>query len=816
MPEWTTAQKTAVKLRDRLILVSAAAGSGKTAVLTERVIRRILDPDSDIRLTDLLIVTFTRSAAAELKSKIAKAIEKELSKEELTDGAREKLRNELLQLGGAQISTIDSFYLQIVRAHFESLGLPANFRLADENELRVLSEEILDDLIPEFYKKYEENNVAENGEGPFDKIQNNLFADCIDHFFDGTSTSNINDIFIRFYASFGRVKGGINALRQSAEELSAEAELPFLQTRPGAAFLARFEPVILSYLQVLKDMKEQCLIISENEQKMGGVIAHEESHCESILQALRAKSWEALQKALSAFEFTDLSRVGGKPRWPDFYKNARNAFKSALQNTYRPLVDSIFPAEQKKVFLKTAELAEMLYRFYTAFQERYRAEKITRGMQDFNDVRDAVYQILSDPENNSLLETVRGQYKEIYIDEYQDVDEIQDEIFAKIGGNNRFMVGDIKQSIYGFRGSDPSVFAGYRSAMPLAGTPEAENAGSVCVFMSDNFRCDKPVIDLTNAVCSFLFSASPNSVHYLPQDDLKHAKLPPEGTPVVSSPVCIRVFEKPEGKKESEETTAEASRDEVIWVADEIQRLLKSGRKNDGSKIEPSDIAILSRKKEPLSEFQKELETRRIPIANVSGNSISQSPLFMELLNLLRVIDNPYRDLPLSEHLLSDRGGFSLDELQTLRTEFSAEKSLFDALTLSAQAEGQLAQKAAVFIQWLDFYRSIAAVQSADRFLRILYQDQKLQPYAFTPEFLTVYEQARVYQQSAWTGLYGFLNYLTRLKQADQLESSGFRKAESAVNAMTIHASKGLEYPVVFVVDCGRSIQSSVSKPRLV
>ncbi|MBE6530367.1 MAG: hypothetical protein E7680_07215 [Ruminococcaceae bacterium] len=817
-PKWTDAQKTAIQLRDQLILVSAAAGSGKTAVLTERVIRRILDAKSGVKLTDLLIVTFTRSAAAELKSKIAKAIENEIAKEDLESAAKDKLRDQLLQLGNAQISTIDSFYLQIVRDHFDQLGLPANFRLADENELRVLSEEILDDLIPEYYNKYEIQN-ASSEENPFTKIRNNLFADCVDHIFDGTSSSNLNDIFLRFYESFARVKGGINALSESANLLRAESKLPFLQTHFGKIFLSRFKPFLLSYCRILEEVKAHHQTDPKAEQKQGGILADDRFHCESALEAIREKDWERLQGALSAFVFQRFQSVSGKPEWSERYHNARNAFSKEIQK-YTVLANAITPVEQENTFLKTAEFADLLYRFYSDFQKRYRAEKIKRGVQDFNDVRDALYQLLKDPKNESLVQSIRDTYKEVYIDEYQDVDEIQDEIFAKIGGRNRFMVGDIKQSIYGFRGSDPSVFANYRNTMPLAPSPESKKADSVCVFMSDNFRCDRPIVDLTNAVCPFLFSASPESIHYLPEDDLKCSKPPLEDRIFEPAPISIRIFEKPPQKndKNNTEKTEESEKAgiaELHWVAEEIGRLLREGKNDNGSNIKPSDIAILSRKKDSLAQFQKELETNGIPVVNISGNPVSRSPLFVDLFNLLRIVDNPYRDLPLSEYLLSDFGGFTLEDIRMLRADFSIEKSLYDAMISAAESDHPLFKKTSAFVGWLERYRGIAAVQSADRFLRILYEDQLFRPYAFSPEFLTIYEQARSYQQSSWSGLYGFLNQLDRLVQADKLES-GFRKTENAVNAMTIHASKGLEFPVVFLVDCGRSMQTDSHKPRLI
>ena len=203
--EWKPAQKAAIEERDKLILVSASAGSGKTAVLTERVIRRIVDPVSPLNLTDLLIVTFTRSAAAELKSKIANALSKALE----CDPGNGTLTRQLLQLGTAQISTIDAFFLQIVRSNFERLGLPANFRTAEENELETLSGEVMDELISDYYKRFEYSGMDFDTQNPFGRIRKNQFADCMDHIFEGNSGSDVGATLIKFYNCFSRSRRAI-------------------------------------------------------------------------------------------------------------------------------------------------------------------------------------------------------------------------------------------------------------------------------------------------------------------------------------------------------------------------------------------------------------------------------------------------------------------------------------------------------------------------------------------------------------------------------------------------------------------------------
>lgn len=811
--EWKEAQKQAIATRDHLILVSAAAGSGKTSVLTERVIRRLLDPESPVDLSDLLIVTFTRAAAADLKSKIATALSNALEK----DPGNERISAQLLQLGSAQISTIDSFYLQIVREHFESLGIPSGFRMADENELLLLSTETMDSLLPEFYHRFQSFSEDSSIENPLLKLKGNKFADCMDHIFGGYSGSDSGQILLEFYGKFSKNAKGILLLKESAELLRKEAEALFLQTHCGKYFAGYLTSLLNSYLRVLSKTREYHLLYPEDSLDQSGILAEDTEHCTACITALQSGDWEALRAALHFFHFRNFQTAKGRPEWSEKYKQARKNFQSKLKNL-KEIVEADSDIERKEEYLQTAELAEMLYTFYAEFQERLKAEKLSRSILDFDDVRDALYQMLTNPQNEALLQSLQERYKEIYIDEYQDVDEIQDCIFSLIGKNHRFMVGDVKQSIYRFRGADPSVFTGYRKSMPLISDPAYQTSDAVCIFMSENFRCDKPIIDFANAVCSFLFSASPDSIGYLPQDDLQYAKPEEENPDFAPCPVQLCIFEKPLAtkKEEKQEEEAEAPKAEPAYVAKEIASLLQNGKKRDGSKIEPGDIAILARKTSALLPFQKELEALGIPVMSSTGKSIGHSPVFMDLFNLLRAIDNPYRDLPLSEFLVSPLGGFTLEELQQIRNISEKDQSLYDALTILAGVEHPLTQKAAELLEWLEFYRRLSILQPADRFLRILYQDPRLQKVCLSPEYMAVYDAARSYQMTAWNGLFGFLNYLTRLWEAEKINAAGFQRAGGAVQTMTMHASKGLEFPVVFVVGCGESFKvKELQKPLI-
>ncbi|MBQ2735399.1 MAG: UvrD-helicase domain-containing protein, partial [Clostridia bacterium] len=530
-----------------------------------------------------------------------------------------------------------------------------------------------------------------------------------------------------------------------------------------------------------------------------------------MLAALKEKSYERLRSVANSFLAGRFPTIRNKPDEVAYYQTFRAVFRKELSAKVLEKLD--WPAEVvKKQMLQTAELCEMLYQFYAEYETRILAEKNLRGILEYNDVRSMLYRMLATEDGNSseFARSLASQYDAVYIDEYQDVDLLQDRIFALIGETRRFMVGDIKQSIYGFRGSDPSIFASYRRNMPLHTEKEAEQADGICVFMSENFRCNRSVIEFANRICGFLFSACEKSVGYRPQDDLVCSKLPAlkDGEPVQAVPVQVAVFDA-SPKKGSEGNDAEAERDEAKWTAAEISRLLREERLDNGSPITPSDITILVRNKAHGTEFAKALEALGIPVTSDTSTDFLNEPLMTDTLNLLRTLDNPYRDLPLSEFLLSPFGRFSLEEMSEIRKAIPNQHALYDAFLEKAKQEDPLGQKCKHLLLWMQRMQETAQTLPADRFLRKLYLEAPFAPYSQDPILLFLYEQARLYQRSSWCGLYGFLSHMDRMLEGQKVSASGLVKAEKSVTVMTVHHSKGLEFPVVFLSACGAAFNRS-------
>lgn len=824
---WTPEQTAAMSVTGKTLLVSAAAGSGKTATLTERIIRRVTE-GADI--TRMLIVTFTRSAAAELRARISDALSAAIA-EHPENG---HLAKQLVALGSADIQTIDSFCMGPVREHFERLGLPASFRIADEAEMLPLKRQILEDTVTEFYGRYG------NGE------ESNRFSAFADDLMTAGATGFPYDLLIDFYDTVRNQPEGIRLLSGYADTYTHDAEMDFFSTAAGKLFSECVREEIGCYLGKLSRAKE---LLGDNDAYVAGffpLLSSEEEYLRAILQGLDEGYASAYLAANTAPPPGRLSvKKDAKTEVGIRVHEEHKIYRKAITGLgkkyfYTP------PEDIPEQFRATAGFCTMLYELLSEYDVRLGAEKRTRGIADFTDItRNMLALLTADGTHPSdLAASLAGNYDEVYIDEYQDVNEMQDLIFSFIGGDHRFMVGDIKQCIYAFRGSDPSLFAEYRRRFPAYGTAGAEEAAANSIFMSDNFRCDKNIIEFSNTVCRPLFSVCRESVGYRPEDDLKKSK-PDPSEEYVSPRVTVAYFcgagtsdgEDGNGGSDPEPGDSSDVPDMVVgagtgasgvpgeindgtdgstaspdagiltetaWIADTVAALLRDGQKADGSPIRASDIAILSRRNTPLYEIDRELSRRGIATTFSGGSGLSSSPEMKFLLNLLAVIDNPQSDVPLYETLLHPVFGFTTDDLLGFHLAASEGASLFDAMCEAADhSTGGAAEHARGFVSWLASYRRLSLGLPADRFLRELYRDPLLSRMAGSDAFLCAYDTARHYQSSISTGLYQFLGFFRTAVADGKLSFRAGNAEADAVTMMTIHSSKGLEFPVCFLARCG-------------
>ena len=803
--KWTQKQLQAIEARDKTILVSAAAGSGKTATLTERIVRKLTDEGNPASISKMLIVTFTRLSAADLKRKISNAISTELAK----NPTSQYLSKQLVLLESANICTIDSFYLDIVRKNFQRIGLPSNFRLADEGEMALLRKEVMESIIE---KHYDMNAKAEDD-----------FLYFVENFTSAKQSDTLSDVFLALENKLCSRVDGADAILHFANELKNETTGGFFLSRQGKIIRDH----ILNGAKCYHTALERCcnLIAADPNASKAylATFSYEKEFLAELIGILQKNDYcSARTKALSF----NKQRLGSlkkefKTEEIEFCKHLRDEETKFIQGVNEKYF-SFDENEIKNSMLKTSDILISLHGILSEFQQAALSEKIKRKAFDFDDIRRFAYQILTNEDGSpsDIALAYREQFDEIYIDEYQDVDAMQDRIFSLIAkDNNRFMVGDIKQSIYSFRGADTDVFAGYKKS--FAPFEDSNNSNNALIFMSNNFRCDENVIKFTNKVFSFLFGNCGESIEYAPDDDLIFSKVE-EGRTLPSPKVQVTVITGDESAKEDDEEGEDGEKPninpEALWIAKEINRLISSEIKADGTKIEPRDIAVLMRATTPAGDISRALELYKIPCSDNSKYDLFETPDVLLTLSLLSAIDNPHRDIPLAAALYSPIFAYTMDELVEIRTSADSNASLFEALRDYVGENGTIKIKNQYFIEKLTRYRSLASSLSIDKLLNHLYSDLSLASLdgANQQNLTRLYEMARKFESGSFKGLNNFISYINELIENKKVPSLSYEDADNnAVQMITAHKSKGLEFPVCFICNTQSRFNLEDTKPNL-
>lgn len=804
-PSWTDDQLAAINTHGKTLLVSAAAGSGKTATLTERIVKSITREENFVDLSRILVVTYTRSAAAEMKEKIstslADALSAALKENPPKHDLIERLSSQILLLDSAKISTIDAFNYDILKSNFQKIGLPGNLRIAESSEIALIAQAVMESVIDKLYETDSD------------------FESFVDHFADTRTTDGVAKTFISLYEKLRSFRSGANLLLHYADQLEKAADHDFFSTIYGQTATEE----ICATLNYIRNYNLAAEAYFENDETLSKnylpSFKREREMAEEALSFVEAGNYEDARATLCSYKRLDLGRISGCDDYTERLKKLRDDGKAKLTK----LIENFFnmpPAEIPPYMKKTAEACRIAHRLLTAFDKALSEEKRARGICDFSDISHFTLQLIVDENGDPtpLARELRERFDEIYIDEYQDTNEIQDLIFRSISKeNNRFMVGDIKQSIYVYRDADPSLFASYKEKFPPLGSCES-NAYSL--FMSNNFRCDENIIRFTNLVSSYLFRHCGKSIGYSSKDDLVFTKKPPyEG---YVSPNVVMALAKPpkKSKKDKEEAPSETPQEnlEARFIVDEIKKLLKM-EKADGAKIRPKDIAILMRSRKKMPMLMDMLKKEGIPVCSNEGRNFFENPDVLLLLSLLSTIDNPQRETPLVATLCSPFYNFSLDDLIVIQRDRKEDVSLFDAITsYAATHDNELAQKCADFLDSLSYWRERAKALPVNRLIREIYQGFSVLSMQSANErnLIHLYEYARHFESGGFRGLYSFVRYVTQLIESKtELKCELGGAALDAVQLATIHGSKGLEYTVCFLFDSAKSFSTEFLKDQI-
>ena len=801
--EFTEAQKLAINLRDHNVLVSAAAGSGKTATLTERIIKLLTDNNAPSEITSMLIVTFTRAAASELRTRISREIGKALAK----DPSNTFLAKQLTSLGSADICTIDSYYLSLVKANFQRLNIPAKFRLADETELQILRAEIMNSVIERRYRSDEE------------------FTVLADEITTARSEGKLAETLLEIYRKIITLPQGLDYLNFCTSEYIKNIGIDFFSTEIGKLFRSEVQEEI-RYLIKRCNRLIGLIEVDSSGAAYGQAISSDLAFLEQFDLILSQNSYFESRAFISDYSPINLGRISAncKSEFTESLKAERNEIKDKILKL-KEREFSVCPNDISEICSRSAELTSKIRDVIYDFISAYTDEKTKRNICEFSDLRIYALELLIDGNGNPTQVALeeRKKYRHIFVDEYQDTDSIQDLVFNTISnGSNLFFVGDIKQSIYSFRGAEPSLFAQYRKNYQPAESINDNRNTSLSVFMSENFRCSPNIIYFTNAICSYLFrecEGKGKGIGYVSQDDLIPSRLPPYS----EDKVKIVLLEK---EKDS------TSEDPVnLYLISEIKNLLTNKKNCNGEPIIPRDIAILTRSNKEASKVADALARAGIPHANSTGNDLFENPEVLLMFALLSASDNPRRDIPLAAVLRSPIFGFTLSDLVKIR--FGRKDiSLYDSLCEFADSEETdeiLRNRCRNAILKIDQYRTEAEATPVHIFMRFLWEDTNALAYAGSDEasknrtpserrrnLRKFYEYARKYEASSYKGLHDFVEYVSGIIAQNTKITDEDAVTDNTVQIMTVHKSKGLEFPVVFLCGAEKDLPDQDSKKNMV
>lgn len=788
-------QTAAIETRDRTLLVSAAAGSGKTTTLTERIIRSLLDGENPESLQNMLIVTFTNASVDDLVRKIGEALRAAVR----AHPEDKRLERELYMLPNARIRTIDAFCGEILRANADKVGVPPNYRIAEDAEITLLSSALLDTLIgAAFEGALEERGVSAEG---FEELAGALT--------DTRATGALAEVFLKLYEKCKNTVEGVGTFYNLANIYLHSGEFKVEETVYGADLMRTAREALEFCTGTLRLLEEDFRCGTEREVRDGDTYGA----AAMLLSRIHTGCYEELRAALEGFSFPESARC------PADERTERMAVAREIYADVKGRIKDL----RERLFLYDTDMWRTLYdrlhatlttlaAFLSVFDEVYTREKLRRAMLEYSDIERYAYSCLYDG-CGAPTDVARAYGKalsSIYIDEYQDVNELQDAIFAAMSnGKNRFMVGDIKQSIYVFRSAKPEIFAGMKSTFKRLGEDGSEDGATI--FMSENYRCDRGIIDFVNGVFDRMFGAVADSIGYVPEDRLTFAKKYADGAEPPYATPEIYLLERPD--REAEERTASPA-----FVAKKIKELLSRGRLADGSPVTPSDIAIILRKRDGIAAFADALEAEGIKSDRGTDRDFFMNAEVRLALCLLNSIDNPSKDVYLAGLMCSPLFGFTADDMYRYR-KGRRERTLYRSITKYSAAHPE-DERLSAFLSRLAHYRALSEGMNVYTLIARLYDETGLLSLASAHggegNLLALYNYARAYEQTSYKGLYSFINYVNGIvKIGGSIEEKGDTGAADAVKITTAHSSKGLEYPIVFFAEAARALTNRDLRERI-
>mgnify|MGYP001218786984 CR=1 FL=1 len=808
MVQWTKEQQLAIDESGQNILVSAAAGSGKTAVLVERIIQKLVDKDSPINIDEILVSTFTNAAAEEMRNRIGAALEKAIAK----DPTSYHLKKQLSLLQRASISTLHSFCTTVVRQYAYMLDLDPAFRIADEMEIELIKQEVIDEMFEDFYG--EEGETLEN------------FFTVVDMFSSDRSDVEVEKLILKLYTFAMQNPQPEKWLRSVAEtydipEDCDEAEIEWL------TYLK--EEVKDKLTSFRHDIQRALEIANESDGPYHYVDALQ-ADIQQIDEALnRVDEWDRLQQFMNEAKLKSLSskRVECNEDKKESIKQIRNSFREAWNKMKKEWFSRKLSAhleDMRKLKPAITHLTELVIEF----KNRFNNVKREKALVDFSDLEHFCLAILTEKNDEDKLvpsEVARyyqQQFKEILVDEYQDINNVQETILTVVsdmdGPGNMFMVGDVKQSIYRFRHAEPELFIEKYKKY------ERDTSAGLRIDLAKNFRSRKDVLDSANYIFRQIFDEALGDIDYDEKAELVYGNLSYDDFPVddVETELIIidRDHEEEQTRNDGEESVEDvaAAQFEARLYAEKINEWIgKKGKApvqvldketNTLRDVQFRDIVILQRSLTGVATIVDELKKQGIPVHAELRTGYFVAIEIQVMINMLKVIDNPYQDIPLVSVLRSPIVGLNEEQLAQIRV-MQKYEPFYEAVKKYATANEEASHVVKEFLEQLAQFRILAKNGSLSELIWQIFQETGY--YDFVggipggrqrqANLRALYDRARGYESTSFRGLFRFLRFIEWMQEEkkDLGEARALSEQEDVVRIMTIHKSKGLEFPIVII-----------------
>ncbi|MGM0166582.1 helicase-exonuclease AddAB, AddA subunit [Enterococcus sp. AZ135] len=793
---YTDSQWQAIYDQGTNLLVSASAGSGKTAVLVRRVIEKI--KRQQLSVDQLLVVTFTEAAASEMKERIQLALQEAIN-EETDQELKNHFTRQLTLLPMANISTLHSFCSKVIQRFFYLIDLDPSYRmLTDETETILLKEDVWDELRETFYEENQE-----------------IFYRLTENFSNDRSDSGLEDLVLSMY-NFARANPQpfhwLDSLVENYRvEKLAESDL----------YRDLIRPQVLSTLQEINQTYQWMIDASHGTEELQKITELGQSEQSTVKQIEQLLVEDKLNDVFSILEnikfpaYPSPRKKEIKELYGDIIiecKKYRDQAKQELTKI-KEMYFAVSPEEQVDRLQEALPIVEELVRVEKRFIEEYSAKKREKGMLDFNDLEHYTLQILlTDVDGNRPAENYyRNRFAEVLVDEYQDINQLQETILRQLSTEepgNLFMVGDVKQSIYGFRLADPTLFIQKYHDF-------AEEKNGRRIILAENFRSRREVLDFTNLIFTQLMDQTVGQIEYDKQAELINGFTAFPDTDTLSPELLI--YQK---NGEVPEWIEDKSMGEIFMTAVKIRELIDQNfevydKKQKAMRpVRYDDIVLLTPTRSNNLTILEVFKQLGIPLSINDTQNYFQSTELRVIISLLQIIDNPYQDIPLAAVLRSPIVGLQEEELAQVRLALP-QKEYFQAVKSYLQHKDDItAKKMTSFLAQLNEWREFARRESLANLLLKIYNETAYLDYVLGmpagqqrhANLLALIERAKDYERSSFRGLYQFIRFIEKMQEKDKdLGEPPTEEIQDSVRVMTIHGSKGLEFPVVFLMDMSKS-----------